>query len=195
MVNLTNKETYPGAYYYLYNRGNRQQEIFIEDSDYLDYLNRIRKSKDKYEISVICYCLMPNYFHFLLRQDADMPISKFMASVHTGYSMYFNKKYNKIGHLFQGKYKQKHIDTDEYILATSSYIHTNPYVSGLVGKLENYQWSSYSDYIEKRQGTLCDKKIVMKNCDTKKYKQLVEEEAEERLKVKKIQVRFLRSDL
>lgn len=197
MANLTgNKETYSGEYYHIYNRGNRQQEIFIESDDYLNYLNRIKKNKDKYKVSVICYCLMPNHFHFLLRQDADIPISKLMASAHTGYSMYFNRKYNKVGHLFQGKYKQKHIDTDEYILAASLYIHVNPYVSGLTGRLEDYQWSSYPDYIKKRQGTLCDREIIMRGQEIHEYKRLIEEEAKDRLKVRfSEKVRPQRSDL
>ncbi|MFH1612067.1 MAG: transposase [bacterium] len=187
MTKVIDKATYSGEYYHIFNRGNRQQDIFLEDKDYLDYLNRIRQAKEKYKIATICYCLMPNHFHLLVRQDSDIMIAKFMASVHTGYAMYFNRKYNKVGHLFQGKYKQKHIDTDDYILGVSSYIHTNPYVGGLTDNLEDYQWSSYPDYVSKRKGTLCEKDIVLREMDLKKYKELTEEEAKDRLIIKRIE--------
>jgi len=178
------KASYKGGYYHIFNRGNRKQDIFLEDVDYLKYLEKLREYKKKHNISIICYCLMPNHFHLLLRQDADIPIYKFMHGLHTSYSMYFNLKYKKVGHLFQGKHKQKEIDKDEYLLQLSSYIHLNPVVSDLVDKLEDYQWSSYLDYIGLREGTLCNKKLFLSDNQLENYKKDTEE-----------RIGLLRSDL
>ena len=169
------KISYEGGFYHVYNRGNRKQNIFLEESDYLKYLEKLRKYKEKYNISIICYCLMPNHIHFLLRQNSKEPIYKFIHALHTSYSINFNRKYNKSGHLFQGRYKQKEVDEDEYLLQLSSYIHLNPVVDGLVKKLEDYQWSSYLDYIELRKGTLCDKEIALLGRSSEKYKKDTEE--------------------
>jgi len=169
------KISYPGRYYYIYNQGNRKQDIFLDKSDYLKYLEKLREYKKKHNISIICYCLMPNHFHLLLRQDADIPIYKFMHALHTSYSMYVNHKHDRTGHLFQGKYKQKEIDKNEYLLQLSSYIHLNPVVSGLVEKLEDYQWSSYLDYIGLREGTLCSKELALLDNHLESYKKDTEE--------------------
>lgn len=169
------KISYEGGFYHVYNRGNRKQDIFLEKSDYLKYLEKLREYKEKHNISIICYCLMPNHIHFLLRQNAESPVYKFIHALHTSYSMNFNRKYNKVGHLFQGKYKQKEVDKDEYLLQLSSYIHLNPVIDGLVKKLEDYQWSSYLDYIGLRKGTLCDKEIALLDRSLEKYKKDTEE--------------------
>lgn len=181
------KISHSGGYYHIYNRGNRKQNIFLEDSDYIGYLSRLRKYKDKRKISIICYCLMPNHFHILLRQDSPIPISSFLQSLHTSYSMYFNKKYSKIGHLFQGAFKQKEINKDKHLSQFSSYIHLSPVVDGLVQKAEDYQWSSYSDYIGARAGTLCDKKAILSNKSPEEYKRITEGEIKETLIQKRFQ--------
>ena len=184
------KISYPDGYYHVYNRGNRKQDIFTENADYVGYLERLRKCKDKHKISIICYCLMPNHFHLLLRQDSKIPISSFIQSLHTSYSMYFNNKYNKVGHLFQGPFKQKEVDKDEYLLQVSSYIHLNPMVDGLAIKPEDYQWSSYPDYIGAREGTLCDKEVIMGGILPEEYKRVTEEEIREKLIQKQFQKTF-----
>jgi len=113
---------------------------------------------------------MPNHFHLLLRQDSDDPIYKFMHALHTSYSIYFNKKYNKVGHMFQGRFKQKEIDKDEYLSKVTSYIHFNPIKDGLVEELNNYKWSSYPDFIGIREGTLCDKDVILSKETPEEYK-------------------------
>jgi hypothetical protein len=104
--------------------------------------------------------------------------------------MYFNRKYDKVGHLFQGRFKQKEVDKDEYLLQLSSYIHFNPIIDGLVDKLEDYQWSSYPDYIGLRQGTLCDKEVVLLDKSPELYKKITEEEIKEQLIKKEFQEKF-----
>jgi len=178
---------HPGAYYHIYNRGIHKQDIFLEEKDYVFYLQRLRQVKDKQKASVICYCLMPNHIHLLLRQDSKIPIYKVMSCLHTGYSMYFNKKYNKVGHLFQDRFKQKEVKNDEYLLQLASYIHLNPLIDGLAEKLGDYQWSSYPDYIDLRPGTLCDKESVLLGKSSDWYKKITEEEIVEKLIRKEFQ--------
>jgi len=175
------KISYQGGYYHIYNRGNRKQDIFLEEEDYIGYLKRLRKAMEGRQVSIICYCLMPNHFHLLLRQDSEVPLYKFIHPLHTGYSMYFNRKYDKVGHLFQGRFKQKEIDKNENLLQLSSYIHLNPIIDGWVEKLEDYQWSSYPDYIGLREGTLCDKELVLLGMTPDKYKKITEQEIKEKL--------------
>ena len=175
MSNYKPRICYEGAHYHIYNRGNNKQKIFLEKNDYLFYLRKLREYKEKYNVTILCYCLMPNHIHLILSQNTEVPISKFVLSLHTSYSMYFNKKYNKIGHLFQGRFGQKIIDKDEYLLQVSSYIHINPLEANLVRKLEDYQWSSYPDYIGIREGTLCDKDIILSGTTPEKYRESTEE--------------------
>jgi len=178
---MTTKIFYQDGHYHVYNRGNRKQNIFLEEADYIGYLERLRKYKKEHKVSVLCYCLMPNHIHLLLRQDSEIPLSKFLHPLHTSYSMYFNKKYDKVGHLFQGRFKQKEVNKDEYLLRLSSYIHLNPLIGGLVKKLENYRWSSYPDYINLREGTLCNKELVLFGRSPKEYKKITEEDVKEQL--------------
>jgi len=181
-----NKISYPGGCFHVYSRGNNKQEIFLEEYDYLKYLEKLREYKNKHKISILCYCLMPNHIHLLLRQDSETPIYKLMSSLHTSYSMHFNRKYNRVGHVFQGRFRQKEVDKDEYLLQVSSYIHLNPVKDGLVEKLNDYQWSSYPDYIGIREGTLCDKELILFGETPEKYRKITEEEVAERLSIKDV---------
>jgi len=183
------KISYQSEYYHVYNRGNRKHDVFLEEADYIGYLNRLRESKKEHKVFVICYCLTPNHVHFLLGQDSEKSISRFLHSLHTSYSMYFNRKYDKVGHLFQGRFKKKHIEKDNYLSHLSSYIHINPIIDGLVEKLEDYQWSSYPDYIGLRQGTLCDKDIIMSGISLEEYKKNTEQDMKEQLLIKDFQKR------
>src|SRR3989338_1297505 len=94
---------------------------------------------------------MPNHIHLLIRQDGDESIDRFIHRLHTAYTMYFNIKYERIGSVFQGRFKAKLVETDEYMLQVSKYIHLNPLeilrAQGPALKLELYEWSSYPLYI------------------------------------------------
>ena len=122
----------------------------------------IRKKLPPEAFALLCYCLMPNHFHFIIKQNTVLPISKLIAKVCTSYSMYFNKKYQKVGNLFQNKFKAVLITNDEQLMWTSAYIHNNPKTAEIVKDLKDYPWSSYLDYIGKRQGTMCDKDFILK---------------------------------
>lgn len=135
-----------GGFYHIYNRGIRKQDIFIEKKDYQRYLDRMIEYKDRHHVSILAYCLMPNHVHLLIRQNGPEPASQFIQRLHTAYTMYFNKKYNLVGHPFQSRFKAKIITKDEYLMHLSRYIHLNP--QKLVSKLPAYKWSSYPDYIK-----------------------------------------------
>jgi putative transposase len=121
----------------------------------------IRKTLPPEAFCLLCYCLMPNHFHLLIKQNGILPISKLILKVCTGYSMYFNKKYETVGHVFQDCFKAVRIENDSQLLWTSAYIHNNPKTGGLVEDLKDYQWSSYPDYAGLRQGTLCDQSLIL----------------------------------
>lgn len=130
---------------------NRRQEIF----------NQIDKSNTL--VDIICYCLMPNHFHFLLQQKQENGISKFLSNFQNSYTRYFNTKRRRIGPLFLDQFKAVRVETNEQLLHLSRYIHLNPYTSYVVKnitQLENYQWSSLADYLEGKN-ELCAKKIIL----------------------------------
>lgn len=161
MGNVKYKSYYSGAIYHIYNRGNNKQNIFEEANDFINYLKRLRTAKEAHNISVIAHTLMPNHFHLIARQNSEVPIHKFISSLHTSYVMYFNKKYKRVGHLFQGRFNQRIVKGDEDLLYLSCYVHLNPELDGLVKKAEDYGWSSFRDYVGLRQGTLCDKTLLI----------------------------------
>lgn len=183
------KESGPGEYFHIFNRGNEKTNIFLDKDDFSFFLLRLRQNlqpSDKEKkicrnrflpegsFSLVCYCLMPNHFHLLLRQNKDLRTGTLLSRVCTSYSSYFNKKYQRVGHLFQDKFKQVLIDTNEYLVWVSAYIHQNPQVAGIVKIPENYQWSSYSAFIGIDNHLLCDDKVIIDQFgDRKEYKKFV----------------------
>ncbi len=137
----TIKEFEAGGYYHVYNRGVEKRIIFVDDQDYTVFLGLLkkylageedaRKNRHPYsrldgEVKLLAYCLMPNHFHLLISQNTGDGITKLMRRLATGYAMYFNHRYNRVGTLFQGRYKASKINTDPYLLHISRYIHLNP---------------------------------------------------------------------
>lgn len=177
------------GYYHVYNRGTRKQKIFIQKRDYSRFLERLKEYKDKFEINILTYCLMPNHFHFLLRQDSDKPINLFMLRLGTSYAKYFNIKYDQVGSLFQGRFKAKPVETDEYLLQLSRYIHRNPLSTPGV-ELGLFPWSSYSAYIKGKKDDIVDPSYILgyflNNNSSSDYKKFTEydfkEENNERIK-------------
>lgn len=172
------KKYYKDGYYHIYNRGVGKQKIFKDKKDYIKYLKILKLAKEKHFVSVLCYCLMPNHIHLVLRQETEVPIYKFMQSLHTSYGIYFNKKYDRVGGLWQDRFKQKNIFDNSYLLYLSVYIHLNPLIDKITENLNEYIWSSYLDYAGLRNGSLCDKEMVLQGQSLFEYKKLVEENTE-----------------
>ncbi|MEK7544352.1 MAG: transposase [Patescibacteria group bacterium] len=156
------------GFYHVYNRGHNKQTIFYDARDYRRYLKRLGEYLIKHEVTLLAYCLMPNHVHLLLRQDGEEPMDRFIHRLHTAYTMYFNIKYERLGSVFQGRFKAKLIDTDEYLLHVSRYIHINPieivqdYAQGpaLSVELGKFPWSSYGEYLKQRSENLCNTEII-----------------------------------
>ena len=107
------------------------------------HLNNFSKN-----LKLLAYCLMPNHFHFLVKQKEENTIDQFMNSLLTRYVMYFNRKHRRVGHLFQGVYKAVLVNTDEQLLHLSRYIHLNPALQGqALHDLRGYKYSSYQNYL------------------------------------------------
>jgi len=164
MVKYTRqKEYFRGAFHHVYSRGVDKQVIFKDIHDYIYFLKRLRHYKNKYKIDILSYCFMPNHFHLLTLQLSDQPLSKMMQYLLNGYVMYFNKRYDRKGSLFEEKFRAISIGDEGLLIYLSKYIHLNPLMAGLVFKAEKWPWSSYPDYINIRQGTLCNKILVLKD--------------------------------
>ena len=170
-----------GEFYHIYNRGNSKQKIFHDKEDYRHFVgllfacnsvNNFRsyglnKGESPFDfergnllVSIGAYTLMPNHFHILVTETENGSISKFMQKLTTAYVMYYNKKYQRTGSLFEGKFKSQYLNTDRYLKYIFSYIHLNAVKlidkdwkeKGIKNKketldyLDNYEYSSYVDY-------------------------------------------------
>src|SRR3989344_649039 len=183
----------PGELYHLYNRGTEKRSVFLNDRDYECFLSLLYVSNSKEPVrldnlardeqgrtllslalesergetlvEIGAYCLMPNHFHLLVKEKEGGGISRFMQKLMTGYTMYFNKKYERSGSLFQGKFKSVHAGEDRYLRYLISYLHLNPVkliepkwtVVGIRNQraaenfLERYRYSSFADFCKKRR--------------------------------------------
>ena len=146
---------YPNACYHVINRGNRKERIFFSDADYRLFLEKLSEYTGLYDVVIHSYCLMPNHFHLQLT-TLHPNLSKFMQSFTTSFTISMNYKYNRPGHLFQGRYKSQLVESMKYKNELSRYIHLNPVkinkfdglpLPTLKKYLHDYKWSSFRSYI------------------------------------------------
>lgn len=180
--------------YHILSRGVDKRKIFLEEEDYLRFVHDLfefnnqeaaqnigyffknqyidlrsryigeKRQKRKFLVKILIFCLMPNHYHLLLTPIVEGGITKFMRKLNIGYAKYFNQKYERVGALFQGRYKSIHIQNDSHFIRLPYYIHLNPLdlkfpewrggeiknYKGAIKFLENYRWSSFLDYIGKK---------------------------------------------
>ena len=137
-------------------------------------------------VEFVSYCLIPNHFHFLLRQSREGGISEFMRRLSIGYTNYFNQKYNRSGVLFQGKFKAIEVNSYSHFLKLAIYVNCN-YEVYKISKAEDCPWSSYLDYIGKRNGTLCNKSIILNDFESSSdFKYFCEENLSDILENKEV---------
>ena len=119
--------------------------------------------------SLFSYAFMPNHFHFLIRQNSTIGLDKLILKLTTSYGIFFNKKYNRVGPLFQDTFKAKPVDTDEYLIYLSAYIHNNP------KDPLNYPYSSFQEILGMNKNCICDRKFLLSffNNDPNIYKKFV----------------------
>lgn len=176
--------------YHIYNRGVEKRIVFLDDEDHLRFIHdlfefndinatpnltyyfksqfkevglpKIEQEPRKLLVEILAFCLMTNHFHLMIRQKINGGITLFMRKLGTGYTNYFNQKYQRVGHLFQGKYKIIHLEQDNHFLFLPYYIHLNPLefiipewkekgvkdIKKATRFLETYRWSSFLDYID-----------------------------------------------
>jgi len=179
--NFTEREIY-----HVYNRGTNKENLFRDKQDYRAFLyrlglalgvkseilnknemtkspkSRIRITKSPIDLFKLhSFCLMPNHFHLLIEQTGDVSISLLIQKICTSFSMYINKKYRRVGHLFQGNFKSVLIESNPQLMWATSYIHMNPVKSNLVTKPEEYNWSSYNDYADDRNLPIIYKDFII----------------------------------
>jgi REP element-mobilizing transposase RayT len=187
-----------GEFFHIYNRGVDKRIVFTDNYDAHRFLkslvefntadpigslyeNSFRKrdelggetpkfKSDRRLVNIIVYCLNPNHFHLILEQLTDGGISEFMKRLSGGYTGYFNNKYKRTGALFQGVFKDRHINSNEYLLHVSAYINLNDRVHQLGGETPKLikSMTSWGEYIGERNNGICEKKIILeqfKNVD------------------------------
>lgn len=139
---------YSGAFYHVITRGNQKQRIFKDSADFQKYLLLLTVYKNRTGSLIYAYVLMNNHVHLLI-ETKDIPLSKVMQGLNQTYTMYFNKRYHTVGHLFQGRYKAILCDREAYLLGLLKYIHQNPLRAKLTESLDSYPWSSHHVYTGK----------------------------------------------
>jgi putative transposase len=150
---------FEGAFYHIIVRGNQRQDIFLDEADRQQYLERLHRYRNKCGFILYAYVLMTNHVHLLIETPND-PISRIMQMINFTYTQYFNKKYGEVGHLFQGRYKSYLCDKDSYLLSLVRYIHNNPVRAGLAEASGAYAWSSYPEYLKGAKGLVDTDKVL-----------------------------------
>lgn len=164
-------------YYHIYNRGVDKRKIFLDGKDYWKFLKNIKEFnntsyyeerakvlEDKKELSsflgelekvvdIVAYSLLPNHYHFIIRQLTDNGIPHFMHKIGTSFTNYFNKKYNRFGSLFQGPYKSIHVEDNNYLLWLSSYVNGNSEIHK-IKNAEFYQWSGFKNFLKREKNEI-----------------------------------------
>ena len=186
MKNRDYKNFAPGNILHIYNRGNNKEKIFFDKQDYQAFLFRIglcfeftaeelNKEKlialpysriringmGKNNFKLYAFSLMPNHFHLLIEQIGDVSISKLMLKICTSYAKYVNKKYKRVGHVFQDQFKAVLIENDPQLIWVSAYIHMNAVKDKLVKHPSEYLWSSYNDFASDRNLPIVNKELLL----------------------------------
>lgn len=140
--------------YHIIIRGINKQDIFLDEQDKNKFLKELLKTKEKFEFKLYAYVIMPNHVHLVIKEE-EVEISKIMHRIKLSYSEYLNAKYNRVGHVFQGRFNSKNIEDEEYLKTVIRYIHLNPDKVG-IGKYNRYKWSSYNSYVNKNKDNIVD---------------------------------------
>jgi len=140
---------YENAYYHVMNRGRTRQKIFHGERYYAAFLATLAEAHQRFGIQVLAYCLMSNHYHLLLKTP-EANLGRAMRHINGLYTQRYNRLKKTDGPLFRGRYKAVCVEEDSYQLQLSRYIHRSPIDAGIVDQLEDYAWSSYGDYISRK---------------------------------------------
>lgn len=158
MARLARKKSKTGIYHVIL-RGINKQTIFYDDEDKEVFLNRIKLVKEKHDYDIYAFCFMSNHLHLLIKEK-EVTIGEIMRKILSSYVYWYNSKYERIGCLFQDRYKSETIDDDSYLLCAVRYIHQNPVNAQIINDIEDYKWSSYSAYLNE-QDNLIEKNFIL----------------------------------
>lgn len=166
----------PDQYYHFYNRGNNRQAIFFERDNYIYFLKGIKKYL-RGKVEIIAYCLMPTHYHILVRvilqtslqtsevlktsevsvsKQVSLAMQKFLIS----YTKAINKRFDRVGALFQGQFQGKPVTNYKHLLTLCAYIHANPVRDGLAASPESWDFSNYLEWLGLREGTLVNREFI-----------------------------------
>jgi len=168
----------PDVYCHFYNRGNNRQAIFFEPENYLYFLKGVKKYLAS-TVTIIAYCLMPTHYHILVRvksqtsevsktsevsvKEVSLQVSRAMQKFLISYTKAINKRFERVGSLFQGQFQAEPIQTYSHLLNLCVYIHANPVKDGLVALPEDWIYSNYLEWLGQRDGTLVDREFVQEH--------------------------------
>ncbi len=170
------EEFISGCYYHIYNHAAQKLLLFRDAEDYQKCLSLMNIYLVSPGFSVVAFCLMPNHYHLLIRQNDECPIYQIMNKIWFRYAKYYNGKYGGKGSIFAGRTQHKHVDKDRYLFRLSAYIHQNPVSAGLVKSPEDWEWSNYQEWIGLRHTRLCDYSICRGYFkDETSYREIMEE--------------------
>lgn len=220
-LNMTTVRKYPlvkGEIYHIFNRGIDKRTTFSDPGEFARayesikyyqyentpfkisyFLNSSETNQKRLEnslrgsklVSIICYCFMPNHFHFILREEIDGGISKFMGLFLNSYTRYFNTKHKRVGGLFLDQFKNVLVSNEGQLLHLTRYIHLNPFSSGIVKSIDDlikYQWSSFPEFINGAKIGLSKKSIILKSFNKPvDYKNFVLSRAEYQKELKELE--------
>ena len=171
----------PDQYYHFYNRGNNRQTVFFERDNYLYFLRGIKKYLLE-QVDILAYCLMPTHYHILGRVKGLNPevlgaeVSVAMMRLSVSYTKAINKRFDRVGSLFQGQFQGKPVQQYNHLLNLCIYIHANPVEDGLAALPEDWEFSNYRDWMCLRRGTLLNREFINEHFGTaEEYKTLIME--------------------
>lgn len=200
--------------YHIVNRSIAKYQVFNNDTDYARFINILDlyrfsdfihkysnfqalspsnqkiiiksvRENNKKIVNMVGYCLMPTHIHLILKQLTNGGISKYMGKVLNSYSRYFNLKHNRKGPLWQGRFRNIKVDTDEQLLHLTRYVHLNPTSADLVKNPKKWKFSSYNEYLNEVRVKICDYQELLK-IDLKEYKKFVLDRVDYQKKISKI---------
>ena len=145
--------------YHVIMRGINRQRIFEDEEDYKKYLWELKRFQEICGYQLYAWCLMPNHIHILIREGNE-PLEQVFRRIGASFIYWYNMKYERIGHLFQDRYKSEPVEDSAYLLTVVRYIHQNPVKAGICKKTADYRYSSYSEYLN--GGALLTRDMLLK---------------------------------
>jgi len=167
-------------YYHIYNRGAARGLVFFTPANYEHCLRLVKRYHRRYGATFIAYCLMPNHYHFLLRQETERPLSGLLRAIFNAYVQAVNIQESRTGTLFEGRFRHVWVDREAYLAHLCRYIHLNPVKAGLVARPEEWPYSNYLEWVGRRGGTLKDDAFI-RECfrSAGEYEAFVQDQADE----------------